>query len=412
MSTSNVSTNYGFNFTDTGIQIADAGTIATALMQLFVSAFALQNKQLNTSLQTPQGQLVTSLAAIINNKNIDLLTLANNLDINKATGIWLDMLVKLWGLERKAATPTVVACTVTGLQGTVITEGVSQAQDTEGNVYVATSTVSIGAGGTATVNFQNTIGGAVGCAAHTLTTILTTTTGWDTIDNTSAGAIGSDAESDADLRKRFEQLVANNASGTLNGLITAISALDGVLDCTGAENATDDDITVGGYTINPSKYALSVLGGADSDIAQAIYNKKSAAQQNGNTTVSYTDPVINQTYTFNIIRPTQLSYYFKVTLANQASLPSNISDLVKQAIYDNFYGNTDNALRVKINSTTYASRFFNPINNIQSGIEIVSITMASKVAGGSLSEYGNSVVCGLAQYPYLDVDNISVEFSV
>lgn len=411
MSVSNVSTNYGFNFTDNGIIIADTSTIYTAVMNMLVQAFALQNKQLNTSVQTPQGQIAISLADIINNKNIDLLTLANNLDIDKASGIWLDMLVKLWSLERKPAEPTIVSCTVTGLQGTVITEGVSQAQDTEGNVYVASSTVSIGATGSATVNFHNIKGGAIGCAANTLTTILTTTSGWDTINNPAAGATGTDAESDADLRKRYKNLVANNASGTLSGLVSSILALDGVLDCAGGENTTSSDISYGGYTINPNKYAISILGGNDSQIAETIYYKKSAALQNGNTTVSYTDPVINQTYNFSIVRPTQLSYYFNITLANQASLPINIADLVKNAIYNNFYGLTTDAIRVKINSTTYASRFFSPINGIQSGIDIVSITMASKPEGGSLSAYGNSVVCEFSQYPYLDKANIAVSFS-
>ena len=70
MSVSNVNTNWGINFTDKGIEIADASAIYTAVMNLFVAAFALQNKQLNTSGTTPQGQLATSLAAIINNKNI------------------------------------------------------------------------------------------------------------------------------------------------------------------------------------------------------------------------------------------------------------------------------------------------------------------------------------------------------
>lgn len=410
MSVSNVSNNYGFNFTDNGIIIADASTIYTAVMNMLVQAFALQNKQLNTSQQTPQGQIATSLADIINNKNIDLLTLANNLDIDKASGIWLDMLVKLWALERKPAEPTVVSCTVTGLQGTTITEGISQAQDTEGNVYVASSTVTIGATGSATVNFHNIKGGAIGCAANTLTTILTTTSGWDTINNPAAGATGTDAESDADLRKRYKNLVANNASGTLSGLVSAILALDGVLDCAGAENTTGSNISVGGYTINPNRYAISILGGNDSQIAETIYNKKSAALQNGNTTVSYTDPVINQTYNFSIVRPSQLSYYFNITLANQASLPVNIADLVKDAIYNNFYGLTADAIRVKINSTTYSSRFFSPINSI-SGIDIVSITMASKPEGGSLSAYGNSVVCNFDEYPYLDKSNIAVSFS-
>lgn len=405
MSTSN----YGINFTEKGIQIADASDIYTAVMSLFVDAFALQNKQLNTSGTTPQGQLATSIADIINNKNIDFLKICNNFDIDKSTGIWLDSLCALFNITRKPAEPTIVSCTCTGLPGTVINgkneANPSRAQDTDGNTYVCSSTTTIPAGGSVTVQFENEVGGAIPCPANTLNTIVTTTPGWDTINNTSDGVIGDNLETDAELRKRYKQFVNNNASGTINSLKSAVLDLDGVLDCEGAENPTSSPITVGGYTINANTYALSVLGGANSDIAKAMWNKHSMATQTGNTTISYTDSDTNVSYNFSIVRPTELSYYFKVTLANQLSLPSDIETLVQDAIYNDFYDN-----RVKINSTTYASRFYNAINSISSGIEIISITMASKPTGGSLSAYGNSVVCKFSEYPYLEKANIEVDF--
>ena len=409
MSVSNVSTNWGISFSEKGIEIANASDIYTAVMNLFVSAFALQNKQLNTSGATPQGQLATSIAAIINNKNIDFLKIANNFDIDKATGIWLDALCALFNIVRKSATHTIVNCTCTGLAGTVIsgknTSSPSRAQDTNGNTYVCSNTTTIPAGGSVTVQFENEVGGAISCAANTLTTIVTTTSGWDTINNPSDGVIGDNVESDSELRARYKEFVNNNASGTINALISAVRGVSGVLDCAGAENPTGSSISVGGYTIAANTYTLSVLGGANSDIAQAMFEKHSMATQTGNTTITYTDSDTGVNYNFSILRPTELSYYFKVTLANQLSLPSNIADLVKEAIYNDFYDN-----RVRINSTTYASRFYNAVNSIIDGIEIVSIEMASKPAGGSLSNYGNSVICKLSEYPSLDTANITVNF--
>lgn len=409
MSTSNVSTNWGIEFTEQGIQIADASDIYTAVMNLFVAAFALQDKQLNTSGTTPQGQLATSLAAIINNKNIDLLKMCNNVDIDKATGIFLDALCALFNITRKSATPTIVSCTCTGLPGTVISglneANPSRAQDTNGNTYVCSNTTTIPAGGSVTVQFQNEVGGAIDCPQNTLTTIITTTAGWDSINNPSDGVIGDNVETDAELRTRYKQFVDNNASGTINSLKSAVLAVDGVLDCDGIENPSGSAVTIGGYTVNANTYALSVLGGANSDIAAAMWAKHSMAAQTGNTTITYTDPETSVSYNFSIVRPTELSYYFKVTLANQLSLPSDIETLVQNAIYNDFYNN-----RVKINSTTYASRFYNAVNSISDSIEIVSITMASKPAGGSLSAYGNSVTCKFSEYPSLELANIEVDF--
>lgn len=409
MSISNVDTNWGINFTENGIEIADATDIYNAVMALFVAAFALQNKQLNTSGTTPQGQLATSLAAIINNKNIDFLKMCNNFDIDKATGIWLDALCALFNISRKPATPTIVSCTCTGLAGTVIsgknTANPSRAMDTNGNMYVCSSTTTIPAGGSVAVQFENEVGGAISCAANTLTTIVTTTPGWDTINNSADGVIGDNVETDTELRSRYKEFVNNNASGTINALISAVRAVPGVLDCDGAENPTGASISVGGYTIAANTYTLSVLGGANEDIAQAMFEKHSMASQTGNTTITYTDSETNVSYNFSIVRPTELAYYFKVTLANQLSLPVNIADLVRDAIYNDFYDN-----RVRINSTTYASRFYSAINKVYDGIEIVSIEMASKPAGGSLSNYGNSVTCKLSEYPSLDTANITVIF--
>jgi uncharacterized phage protein gp47/JayE len=277
--------------------------------------------------------------------------------------------------------------------------------DSEGNTYVCITTATIGAGGTVTVDFENEVGGDKACPANTVTTIITTTPGWDTVNNPSVGIVGSDTETDADLRQRFKNYVNNNASGTISAITSAVSSLEGVLDCVGADNPTASSVTVGNYVLQPHTYAISVLGGADGDIAEAMYMKKSMAAQTGNTTVTYTDTETGISYNFLIVRPTKLDYFFKVTLANELSLPAEISSLVKQAIYEDFYNN-----RVKINSTTYASRFYNAVNSTTGNIEIVSILMASQPDGGTISGYGNSVTCGFAQYPYLDINNIQVDF--
>lgn len=405
MSTSN----YGVNITSTGVTIDDAQDIYTAMIALFVAAFALQNKTINTSVYTPQGQLATSMSDIVNNKNIDLLSLINNLDIDKAGGIWLDMICKLFALERKAAIATQVTCTVSGLPDIVIngktTENPFRAADTAGNTYIASTSYTIGSDGTVSVVMENEVGGATECLASTLTTILTTTSGIDSITNPSEGVVGSDLESDADLRLRYKNLVENNASGTTGALQTAVLALDGVLDCAARENPTTSSATINGYTLDANTFAISVLEGVNDDIAQAILTKKSIAAQTGNTSITTTDTITGQEYTFTIIRPVRLNYYFNIKVANESALPADIEDIIKDAIYNNFYGT-----RVRIASTTYASRFFSPINEAYSGINIAEITMASKTDSGVLSDYGTSVDCNLDQYPDLDKDNIAIEY--
>ena len=406
MSTSN----YGIEFTETGIVIKDTSLIYADVMADIIAAFNLKSKIITDSEQTPQGQIATSMSDIINNKNLEIVSIANQLDVDKNSGIFQDMLYKIFGLTRNPANPTLVTCTVTGISGITIygknETNPSRASDTAGNTYVAQTTTVIGSGGTATVIFENEVGGATACPANSLNSIITSQNGWDTIDNPSDGTVGSDIESNTDFRARYRLLVANNSSGSASALQTAISGLDGVLDVVVRENITETTATFNGYSIEGNHYAISILGGNDTEIAQIILDKKSIASQNGNTTITIVDSITGQSYSFQIIRPTKLSYFVNVELENQASLPSDIVDTVKQAIYDNFYNN-----RVKIASTTYASRFYKPMLDAYPTLNISLVELASQPEGSTKTAYGSSVVCNLDQYPDLNIDDIVVTFN-
>lgn len=401
--------NYGIKITSAGATVEDAETIYTDLMAMLQSAFSLQGKQINTDKNSVQGHIITSLTDMILNKSNDLLYILSNFDINKAEGQWLDCIGKQWGLDRLPATATEAACTLGGVPGTVIpgveTGSPAEAADDEGRIYRCTETVTIGDGGTVSAVFACSETGPVELAAGGLTSVLSSITGWDTITS-AAGVTGRSVESDADFRKRIKGLVSQNASGTLNALISYIRKLDGVEDCQGRENYSGSSTSIAGYTIPAHQYAVSVLGGNNADIAEAIYYKKSAGLMAGNTSITYTDPVSSQAYTFYIIRPSRLDYKIKVTVEGQASLPGNITATIKQALYDDFYGNSAASERVTIASTIYASRFYSCLNAAYPGMQISGIELSTD--GGTT--WGSSATATLAQYPSLATADITVVF--
>ena len=403
--------NFGISITQNGAHVEDAETIYSDLMSLLQDAFSLQGKQINTDKNSVQGHLVTSLTAMVMNKCNDLLYILSNYDLNKAEGQWLDCIGKQWGLDRLPATATEATCTLGGVPGTVIPgldtnpDTPAEAGDADGRVYYCTETVTIGAGGTVSAVFACSETGPVELAADGLNTVLSNITGWDTITN-AAAVTGRAVESDADLRKRIKSLVAQNGSGTLSALISYIRTLAGVEDCQGRENYTNSSASISGYTIPPHRYAISVLGGENEEIAKAIYEKKSAGLQSGNTTITYADSVTGQTYSFSIIRPAKLDYSISVTVENQASLPGNISATIKQALYDDFYGNSATAERVAIGSTIYASRFYSCLNSVYPGMQISEIKLSTD--GGT--NWSSSASATLAQYPSLATADITVVF--
>ena len=69
---------------------------------------------LNVNPATPQGQLMASQAAAIQDKNAQLLYLASQFNPEQAEGIYQDALAKVYFLERNPARSTVVAIACMG----------------------------------------------------------------------------------------------------------------------------------------------------------------------------------------------------------------------------------------------------------------------------------------------------------
>jgi hypothetical protein len=78
---------------------------------------------LNSSLETPQGQLGSSDAAIIGDCNDQFLQVVRGVDPMYADGRMQDGIARIYFLTRKAATATQVQATCGGLPGVIIPLG-------------------------------------------------------------------------------------------------------------------------------------------------------------------------------------------------------------------------------------------------------------------------------------------------
>ena len=161
-----------------------------------------------TNLQTPQGQLATSLAAVISNMYALFTQFVNGVDPDMNEDFMQDAIGRIYFQNRIPGTPTTVQCNCTGLAGTPIPAGSPtqpQAQDTAGNLYYCVSGGTIPIGGTISLAFANVVNGPIGCGAGTLTTIYQAVTGWDQITNPAAGVLGTNVESPEAFEFRREQ---------------------------------------------------------------------------------------------------------------------------------------------------------------------------------------------------------------
>lgn len=222
----------GIVWTDTGLQLPSDADILAGVQADQNAAFG---GNLNQSLETPQGQLASSLSAIIADKNVEILSFVNNVDPQYASGRMQDAIGRIYFLARKPATATAVTCTLTGSVGAVIPAG-TLAQDTSKNVYALAGAVTIGSDGTGTGIFQNTATGPIPCSTGTLTQIYQAVTGLDAITNPTAGTLGQDEESRADFEYRRAQSVALNGHGTPAAVYAEVFSQDGVLDAYVVDN--------------------------------------------------------------------------------------------------------------------------------------------------------------------------------
>lgn len=390
-------------FDPTGLILPSEADILTGVQADINEAFG---GNLNPAKNTPQGQLASSEAAVIANANAALAEFVNQVNPDTADGFMQDAIARIYFLERSPGVPTNVACTCVGAFGTPIPVG-AQAQDTSGNLYICTDGGQIPVGGSIVLNFENVKNGPIACPAGTLTKIFKAIPGWDTITNVADGILGRDVESRAEFEFRRQNSVALNAHGSKEAIYGAVFNVENVLDVFVTENVTDAVVPYGAtnYNLAPHSVYVAVVGGIAQDIGNAIYTKKDlGCNMNGNTTVtvidqSYTPPQPSYTITFE--RPAAFPIKFAVQLANSTALPSNIVQLVKDAIVASFNG-LDGSARVRIGGLILASKFYAPVSAIGPEVSILSILI------GNVTPTLNSLTAGIDQAPTVAEGDITV----
>lgn len=362
------------------IDWAATGPVIPTETQILSGVQADQNAafggNLNPALETPQGQLASSLTAIIADKNSQLALVAQMVDPDYAEGQWQDAIGAIYFLSRIPAAGTVVQATCIGLAGTKITVG-RLAQDTNGYIYSCTQGGEILPSGQVVLEFTNITPGPIPCAAGALSIIYQSVPGWDQITNAAAGTEGSLVETRQAFELRRRASVALNANGTVQAVRANVLAVPGVLSCYAIDNPTNSSVTVGGYTLAPNSIYVAVVGGDANAVAQAIWQKKSAGcSYNGNTTVtvydtSYTTyPQPSTQVNFEV--PAALPLAFNVQIKANPLLASNITALIQSAIVASAAGQ-DGGVPFEIGAMVFASRFYANVAAQDPNCEVVSI---------------------------------------
>ena len=340
------------------------------------------------ALSTPQGQLASTLAAIIGDKNDLFLNFVNQVDPLYAQGMMQDALCYLYFLLRIPATATNGLATCTGLPGTIIAPG-AQAKDTAGNLYSCVDGGTIPVGGSIDLVFAGNVTGPIACPAGTLTQIYVAQPGWSGVTNAADFILGQDVESSQALELRRQASVAANAVGTVDSIRAAVAASGSTLATPTVpssvlvlDNPSSATASVGGVLLNPHSVYIATIGGDPASIAQAIWTKKSLGCNYwyaANTTVVVHDPDNPGIPAYNVSyeAATGVPLYVAVTVKSNSLMPPyatllaaiQASIIALWAPPNNTYG--------QIGASLYASDLYAAVIGSGPGVQIVSLNIGT-----------------------------------
>jgi len=349
------------------------------LQELNAEVKTIFGDNFNVSPESPDGQV----NGVISESNTNLWELAeeayNAFNPKAASGVTLSNLVQLNGITRLAATRSRVELTLTGDSGTVIPEGSLISTSDTGDKLSTDDSVTIDGAGSAIVQATALEFGPISMLADTITQIDTPLSGWDTVTNDDNATLGTNEESDADLRARRQRSVAINAQSIIDAIRAGIENIDNVTQAVVLENDTNVEDSNG---LPPKSFQVVVSGGTNADVADVIWLKKPAGiLAFGDITVEIIDSQ-GIAHDISFSRPSPVTIYVEVTLTTFPEYPANGDELIKQAIVDYSNGNLVENRSFGLGDNVIYTRLYTPINSV-AGHEIddLQISISSPADG-------------------------------
>ena len=234
-----------------------------------------------------------------------VLFIAMQLDPDQATGMWLDFICALNGIERLKPSKTTCYFTINGTAGISKSIGEITLVDTKTDEWLTNSEAfTISSDGTAVAQFKATSYGPLEFQALSDYELKTPSIGITSVvyNQTKAQVTGSYRETDTQLRARRYLLLQGKATSVKKSIESAVKVVQNVQYAKVYENDTRQ--TVDG--IPEKAFETVVSGGDDNLIANAIFTKKPIGiQAYGTTTVDIQDED-GDSVTIGFTRPTAI----------------------------------------------------------------------------------------------------------
>lgn len=306
-----------------GVLIADTGSLLSDVQNEFKLSLG-QDLVLNS--ETPQGILinaeVTARAQVLKN-NAEV---ANQLNPNISSKVFLDSVCGLMDIKRTLDTPTTFSgIEINGTAGTTIKSG-SRCRNANGDVIRMSNDITIPVSGKTTADFYSAEPGDIPMGdVDTPWTIIDGTIGWGSAipRSTSARVAGTVEQTDNQLRIYRRFVLANQGRQSIRAIKARLGLVPGLSSCSIRENNTKNyPVTIDGVNFaEPNAIWVCVDGGSDADVASAMMEGKSCGSAwdagSGNGTpvdVTFVEPASGQSYPVRFTRGVSVTLFCRATV--------------------------------------------------------------------------------------------------
>lgn len=331
----------------------------------------------NLDPSTPDGLKIAHDAEIFYSLDETLQRAYNSKDPNKAKGLDLDIVCSLTGTTRSEGSKSNVSLSLTGTPMTVIPKGNRFESSVTGSRWETDQAVTLDTGGSATVNATCTVVGPTAADPDTITRIVDVIGGLATVNNPAPAVEGTDAQRDEQLRVTRAAAVGRPGSNQVDSMIGELYAVDSVRRVKLYENDTNSSAVSADnpYGLPAHSIAPIIDGGADEDVAMAIYLKKNPGvllfQAGDPFEVNVQSPRYPDNYKLiRASRPVYIDAILVVEVKNDGTLPVDAGQLITNAVMEFAEGDlipADVGFKITgfgIGETVPFSTMFTPINQV------------------------------------------------
>lgn len=358
---------------ENGVIVPDTSTTKKNTIEELRTIRGFEN--MDFSDETPQGGIANAITLVKDDLVRNNAYIANQFNPNLAKGAFLDAIGSLTSTKRFKATFTIVYdVELRGSANTFIPNTLT-AVTADGNEFKIVGPTVIGLNGIVKANFKAVKEGSIPCVAGALDTVSTSVLGLESITNPNDGVLGKDKENDIRFRRRRENTLAIQGTGTSEAIVSGLYSLPSVRSLKFLENQASIPVTIEDVDLVANSIWACVDGGTDEEIARMIKAKKSdGCALNGSTEVSIVDEFSGQTLEYKFDRPEEIPILLRITVKNSSLSPQT---LIPYACMEWANGNltADDGLVVGRSVSPY--EIGSAINEVEKSFHILDIEIST-----------------------------------